>query len=132
MSDLNVIVDTDEKPDYDPVTGTIVTKGGDGGVVVNLDARRKGADEDDFYANLSLKMDDSKLSKVASDLIDAIEADDRSRSASLSTHARALDLLGLELKQPKSSVGDSSAPVDGMSSIHNPLLLVAILRGWAN
>jgi hypothetical protein len=38
--------------------------------------------------------------------------------------------LGLKLEDP--SVGDGSAAVDGQSVVTNPLLLEAILKGWAN
>src|SRR5438552_1626927 len=133
---LQVIVETDDDTTtIDPLTGTIATKQPDGGVVVRLNAHRPhkdGAEENPFYANLALDLDGARLAQIANDLIDAIGADDRSRQAHLQTRARGLDLLGIELKEPKSTVGDSSSPVEGLSSVTNPLLLDALLRGWAN
>ena len=43
-----------------------------------------------------------------------------------------LGLLGLELKEPRATVGDTSAAVEGQSTVTNPLLLEACLKGWAN
>lgn len=117
-------------PDEDPDLSVQV--GEDGDVVIDLGKFRDKQDKDEeHYENLALEMDTSRLSGISQNLMDAIEADDRSRQASLETAVRALDLLGLELKRPRSTVADSSAPVEGMSSIYNPLLLEAILRGWA-
>jgi len=116
----------DDEPDFSVQTDD------EGNVVVDLGKfRKKQEDDEDHYENLALEMEPSRLSGIASDLIDGIDADDRSRQSSLDTQVRALDLLGLELKKPRSSVGDAAAPVEGMSSVSNPLLLEAILRGWA-
>jgi hypothetical protein len=111
-----------------------MTKDGDGGVVVQLDAHRPGKDDDEneFYANLVDKIDALDLTKYANELVDAITADDESRKGHLDTIARGLGLLGLKLEPPKSSVSDSGTQSDGMSSVTNPLLLEAVLRGWAN
>ena len=43
-----------------------------------------------------------------------------------------MDLLGLELKEPKASVGESSSAAEGLSTVTNPLLLETCLRAWAN
>ena len=43
-----------------------------------------------------------------------------------------MGLLGLELKEPRATVGDTSAAVEGQSTVTNPLLLEACLKGWAN
>lgn len=127
------IEDEDHSTRVDPETGNIEIDQPDGGTVVQFGAAKKAKDNaNDFFANLAVDHDRGKLSIIANELIDAIEADDRSRSQYLATRARALDLLGLELKEPKGGTAESSAPVDGMSQVTNPLLLEALLRGWAN
>ncbi len=130
---VEIIDDTDETR-VDPATGTIEVPTGDGGVVVHLDAARQkkeGDDEDKFYANLALDMEKDALGLIAKDLYEAVEADDRSRQGSLDLYKKALDLLGLELKDPKSAV-DSASGAEGMSSVVNPLMLEHVLKGWAN
>ena len=129
------IEDEDKSVRVDPETGTVETDQPDGSVVVQLDAKQHNAEddgEDKFYANLAIKMDGIKLSQFANDLIDAITADDNSRANYLAVRARGLGLLGLKLEEPKSTVGDASSASEGMSSVTNPLLLEAVLKGWAN
>jgi len=131
-----VIEDEDGKVTTDPITGTVATPQPDGGVVVQLDAHRpKKAgddDEDKFYRNLADDIAPNDLSLIANDLHDQIAADDRSRGNHLEIRARGLGLLGLELKEPRATVGDTSSAVEGMSTVTNPLLLEACLKGWAN
>jgi hypothetical protein len=131
-----VIDDEDGKVTTDPVTGTVATQQPDGGVVVQLDAHRPKKDGDDsgdkFYDNLADDIGASRLSLIANDLHDQIAADDRSRGNHLEIRARGLGLLGLELKEPRATVGDTSAAVEGQSTVTNPLLLEACLKGWAN
>jgi hypothetical protein len=127
------IEDEDNSTRIDPETGALEIAQPGGGVVVNFDDHRKKEEEGkDWFANLADDIDAMELSRIANDLLDAIEADDRSRQGYLEIVARGIGLLGLKLEQPKSTVGDSSATSEGMSSITNPLLLEAILKGWAN
>jgi hypothetical protein len=133
---LSVVVDDDtETVRVDPTTGTVERDQPDGSVLVQLDAKRPSVakdGEDEFYRNLVDDIDPMRLGLIANDLMDAINADDRSRSEYLAILARGLDLLGTSLEEPKATVGDSSAAVDGMSTVTNPLLLEALLKGWAN
>ena len=128
---LKIVIDEDtDTVHVDPQTGTVTEMQPDGGVVVHLDApQSKGDDVDDWFENLAVDMDRIKLGIIANDLVSAIEADDRSRQEYLETRARGLDMLGIKLEKPSSGVGDS---VEGMSRVTNPLLLEAILKGWAN
>ncbi len=134
-SGLNIVIEDDTNTTtVDPATGTTETKLPDGGVVVVLDAARPRHDGEkgDFYANLADKIDVQKLGQIANELSEAISADDASRQGYLENRSRGLDLLGIKLSAPRATVGDSSAPVEGMSSVTNPLLLENVLRGWAN
>lgn len=133
-SPIHVIIDDEtETVRVDPETGTIETDQPDGGVVVQLDAHRqaKGGEENPWFANLVDRLDKAKLATVANDLFEAITADDNSRAEYLQIKARGLALLGTKLEEPKASAADGSS-VDGMSSVTNPLLLEAVLKGWAN
>lgn len=126
-----VIGDDAETVRVDPLTGTIEETQPDGGVVVRLDAKRPKAESatDDWFSNLAEDIDGVALGVIANDLISAIEADDRSRQEYLEISARGLGLLGTKIEQPSTGVGDS---VEGMSKVTNPLLLEAVLKGWAN
>lgn len=133
---IHVVIEGDDDTTHlDPETGALEIPGADGGVLVNLADHRKSnedAEDDDWFKNLADDIDPMDLATIANDLLDAIDADDRSRQEHLSIIARGLSLLGLKLEQPKSTVGDSSATSEGMSSVTNPLLLEAILKAWAN
>lgn len=135
VSGLSIVVDDD--PDnsvrVDPVSGTIERDQEDGGVVVQLDAHRPTeGKEDPFRANLAEKLNGSILSKLGNDLWEAIDADNRSRGNWLGIVSRGMDFLGLEIKEPRANAADSSAAVEGLSTVTNPLLLEAVLKGWAN
>ncbi len=130
-----VIGDEDETVHVDPDTGTVITDQPDGGKVVQLDARRPSGDgdaEDQWFANLADKLDTQELSTISNELIEAISADDSSRQEHLAIRVLGLKLLGTKLEQPQGGVADNSSAVDGMSTVTNPLLLEAILKGWAN
>lgn len=132
---ISVIIEgEDNSTRVDPVSGAIEIDQPDGGVVVQLNPPKATADNDDdkFYDNLVEKLEHTELTKIANELHEAVEADDRSRSGKLADISRGLDLLGLKLAEPRSDVSDSSGPMDGMSSVTNPLLLEACLKGWAN
>ncbi len=130
---VTVIIEEDgENTRIDPATGTIEVDQPDGGVVVQLDAHRPGKEsKGDFYDNLADDIESVELSRIANELSDAIKADDDSRQGYLQIRARGLGLLGLDLKPPR-SVSDSGTESSGMPSVTNPLLLEAVLRGWAN
>lgn len=128
-----VIEDEDDSVRVDPATGTVEVDQPGGGVVVHLDAHRaaQGDEQDEWFENLADDMDQSKLSALANELYDSVSADDNSRSEYLTIKARGLGLLGTKLEEPRAGTGDGSA-IDGMSTVTNPLLLEAVLKGWAN
>lgn len=130
-----VIEDPDDTTRVDPETGTVEIDQPDGGVVVQLDAHRPSAEagaEDDWFRNLADDCDPQKLATIANELLEGIRADDTSRNGYLATVARGLDLLGTELKNPGANVGDSTEGIEGIAKVSNPMLLDALLRGWAN
>jgi tetratricopeptide (TPR) repeat protein len=132
---IQVVVEDDTgNVTVDPVSGTIATPQEGGGVVVQLDAHRPQAkgEPEAFDCNLVDDLAAGELSKIAEDLYEQIQADDDSRKQTLAIRARAMDFLGLELKEPRAAAGDTSAAIEGQSQVTNPLLLEACLKGWAN
>ncbi len=106
----------------------------DGGVVVQFNPQLNNSSTeekpDNFYRNLAKEIDPGKLMTLATELHEAVSADDSSRSESLANDAKGIELLGLTLEEPRS--GDGSTQMDGMSVVTNPLLLDAVLKDWAN
>lgn len=136
QDNIEVIIEGDDQSGVSTdADGNIVIDDGDGGVVVQLNPQRQedAADDEDptkFYANLVGRIGDGQLGVLANSLHEAISADDSSRSEWLTNRAAAMDLLGLRMEDPKS--GDGASAVDGQSIVTNPLLLDAVLKGWAN
>lgn len=110
--------------------GALSIEHDDGSVTVDLnpDLSKKEDSDEGFFANLALKMSDGDLAEIATELLDGIQRDDDSRKEWLETRAKGIQLLGLKIEDPRSDVGISSAPVDGMSTIRHPLLLEATIR----
>ena len=134
---LNVVIeDDDNSVIHDPETGAIEIPQPGGGTIVQFNPGMQGGKEErkrDWFANLAEEMETMELAKIASELIDAIAADERSRAQHLQTIARGIDTLGLKLEEPKSGVDSMSVTGGGaISSVTNPLLLEAVLKGWAN
>ena len=129
-----VIEDDNDAVRVDQATGDVMVSQPDGGVVVQFGAYRqhKQAESGDFYRNLADDIGEHRLGQIAEELYAAVDADDKSRQQYLQIRARGIDLLGIKLEQPRSNVGESSAAAEGMSSVTNPLLLDACLKGWAN
>jgi hypothetical protein len=115
--------------------GAAVLEQPDGGAVVDLNPyeHRAGGERksDRFDRNLAEEMDDAKLAMLANDLLIGIENDEQSRKDALSMLSQGLRLLGLIIEDGRTDV-DSSAPLEGMSTVRHPLLLEACLLFQAN
>lgn len=131
----DIIVDV-EGPDAPIVDddGTVTTPTEDGGVVVSFNSGRSAPAgiSDKFNTNLSRRLSDTRLSQIAETLLEQIDADIKSRSEWMSLRARAIDLLGFKIEDPRADVGSSSAPMEGMSTLYDTLLSEAVLRAHAN
>jgi hypothetical protein len=135
QDNIHVVIEGDEGGGvHTDADGNIAIDTADGGVVVQLNPQRQGKDEPEdpakFYANLVGRISPGELANIGATLHEAISADDQSRAEWLANRAAAMDLLGLKMEDPKS--GDGASAVDGQSVVTNPLLLDAVLRGWAN
>lgn len=78
-----------------------------------------------FEANLALEISEDELGKIASELLAGVERDILSRNEWMETRALGIELLGLKLEKPRTDLGGSSAPLEGMSTVRHPLLLDA-------
>lgn len=133
VSGVTVVVDDDDgEVRIDEATGTVERDQADGGVVVQFNAVRKDPAQGGFYENLADDLDGATLARISNELYEAIDADDRSRGQYLEIVRRAMDFLGLEMREPRVTSADTSAAVEGQSQVTNPLLLEATLKGWAN
>ena len=131
--DIKVVIEGDDEGVQREPDGSIVIPQPGGGVVVQLnpphDDDEEAEDPKKFYANIAEKIGDHRLAVIAEELFEAVSADDSSRSEWLSERAERMALLGLKMENPSTSDGSA---VDGQSIVTNPLLLDAVLRGWAN
>lgn len=124
--------DLDEGPTIIPVMdGVIAIDHPDGSVTFedgNNKAKGDAGDPNDFYRNLADDMDAADLAHIANELLTGIQADIDSRKEWMETRAAGIRLLGLKIEEPRGDAGTSSAPLEGMSTIHHPLLLEATIR----
>lgn len=131
---INVIIENDGSDNVRMVDGNLEIDQDDGGIVVQFNPQAQLDPSNDnpaeFYSNIAGKLGESQRNTIANELIEAINADDISRQPSLANRTKGMDLLGLQIEDPRS--GDGAAAMDGMSVVNNPLLLEAILKDWAN
>lgn len=125
---VDVVSDGDE-PRFDEKTGALEIPTGDGGLIVSFG--NKPTKETGFGDNLAEGMQEGELSRIAMNLLEGIEADNKSRAEWLSTRERGIELLGLKIEDPQGDVGGSTAPVEGMSRTRHPVLLEATLKSQA-
>jgi hypothetical protein len=133
FADQDIIVDIEGPPGptvHDD--GTIETPTEDGGVVIQFNALTPFQQKPDkFSDNVAGKLSADQLSRIAETLIEQIEADIKSRDEWMRLRARAIDLLGFKIEDPKADVGASSSPMEGMSTLYDPLLAEAVVKAHA-
>jgi hypothetical protein len=81
-----------ENPD-----GVIV--GMDGVEIDLMEIAKGGMGEDDFDANLAEEMDEGELQKVASDLVEMVDADISGRKDWVEMYVKGLDVLGMKYEE---------------------------------
>jgi len=69
------------------------------GVEIDLMEIVKGEQSDDFDVNLAEEMDEGELQKVASDLVELIDADIGSRKDWVEMYVKGLDVLGMKYEE---------------------------------
>jgi len=119
-----------------PTTGAITIEHDDGSITIDptgnsMFAGGEEGDDDDFDANLADHIDDVERNRVANELLDAIQADKQDRGTWEQMRAKAIELLGLKLEDPKGDVSRSAMGVS-TSVVRDPILLEAVERFRAN
>lgn len=106
----------------------------DGSVSINLSPgiQPRTNEDDDFYANLAMEIDQSVLGAIGNELHRLIKQDDESRQEWLQQYVLGLDLLGTKIETPRSNASDGSTAVEGQSTVRHPLLIESIVRFQAN
>jgi hypothetical protein len=103
--------------------------GEDGSVVempiLDADAIPVKPQDEGFGANLAEVMDDSELSLIASELLDAIEDDIEARKPWADRFKRGLEMMGLVSNEL------DDGPFPGSATAINPLISEAIVQFWA-
>lgn len=69
------------------------------GVEIDLMEIVKGEQSDDFDANLAEEMDEGELQKLASDLVEMVDADIASRKDWVEMYVKGLDVLGMKYEE---------------------------------
>jgi hypothetical protein len=111
---------------------------GDGSITLSLDGKPISDAEDvegqpeGWFDNLSEKIDDSELTRIAEDLLRGVSDDLESRNEWIEDRAQGIKLLGLKIEVPGLQGSGDGAPIEGMSKVRHPLLQEAVLRFQAN
>jgi hypothetical protein len=127
-----------DTPDIDEKGNILRIEHGDGSVTVSLDGTPLGQAAGDktkpseWFDNLVDEIEESELSRIADDLLRAVEDDVRSRQEWIEDRAKGIQMLGLKIELPNVQGATDGAPVEGMSKVRHPLLLEAVLRFQAN
>lgn len=105
----------------------------DGATRINIDPKPDDEPEVDqsFHANLAETLPDDTLSQVATQLVTDVEADEQSRAGWLDQYEEGLRLLGLKTNSIRGDDVASSATVEGISTVVDPLLMDEVLRAQA-
>lgn len=120
-------------PKVDPKTGEISLEQQDGSLLIYPEGMHPGDGKlsEEFNANLALG-GGIEFGGLANELLREIESDIASRSEWMDMREEGMKLLGLKIEQPRGDIGNSSAPLEGMSTIRAPTLLKAVLKFQAN
>ena len=72
--------DPDKVPAFDPLVGALEIPGDDGTITIQLGEPEKPKKPSGFEDNIADDVDPFELTRIANDLLEGIEQDDRSRS----------------------------------------------------
>lgn len=121
---IRVNVSTDDgEPDE---SGLVYNE--DGSVTVQEPEKKVAKGSKNFDVNLAEAMDETELGSIASELLEAIAEDKRSRLEWEETVSKGIDLLGLKIETQGSEVTSSGAIARAKST----LLLEAVLKYQSN
>jgi hypothetical protein len=127
--------EADDAPaSMDDVFGPAITiVNDDDSVTIEFGSNEEERPEPEFEDNLAEHINETELKRIASDLLEQIEQDDRDRSEWLTQRADGLELLGTKVEKPGGgAVGTSSTAVPGQSTVRDGILNEAVIRFQAN
>jgi hypothetical protein len=101
--------------------GSEITLEDDGTATFSFGEEEESPDGDDHWANLAETTEESRLSQIATDLLDAIEVDKQSRKERDNQYAEGIRRTGLGNDAP------GGAPFNGASRAVHPMLLEAVV-----
>lgn len=119
----SVTVELGEEPDVS-VDGAVLTELEDGGVSIDLNPTPASAEPMPFDGNLATVMLQSDCSALATELIDAVHDDIKSREDWETTMMLGIELLGLKIE-------DKTEPFVGAAGVYDPILAEAVIRWQA-
>lgn len=93
----------------------------DGSLTIVLEREAKELPDGPFDQNLAEVLEDSVLTGISNDLMEAYEADEASRSDWKKTYTDGLDLLGIKMD-------DRTKPWPGACGVYHPILTEAVVR----
>ena len=100
----------------------VVVETEDGGVEITFGEEPGEVDEEVTHnSNLAEFLDEKDLDRIASELVDAFEADRRSRKEWVEAYIHGLELLGMKIEE-------RTEPWDGASGVFHPMLSEAVVR----
>jgi len=88
-------------------------------------AVHSGKDDDDSFSdNLAERLPESALMSLATEVIEGVEDDERSRASLLTQYEKGLDLLGTTIEE----VSTPSSPSRSISRVGHPLLMETMIK----
>jgi len=106
-----------DEQDEEPINVEIIQPAED----IQADEESIQEEADDFFSNVAETLDDTTLSRLASELITDFKKDKESRSDWEKAYTSGLDLLGFKYN-------DESQPFQGASSVTHPLLAESVTQ----
>ena len=119
---------------FNPEENALEIEDDDGGVLISWNPQfDQDQDGDSKHGdNLAEVLSESILDDIAREVMEGIDADEKSRSQWISQREKGMDLLGIKVEGPRSDSSSSSAPLEGMSSVRAATLSEPCLRFQAN
>jgi hypothetical protein len=114
----------DGSVNVDLAGGPMVTEGEDGSITIDTDPPADNPPTVEFNGNLAEHMEESVLTKLATQIIDWKESDEKSRADWYAMLTNGMALLGLKIE-------DRNIPFQGASGVVDTIMLEAVLRNQA-
>lgn len=124
LSATEILLEGDDAPTV--IDGATIAPDGMGGMVVDFGAiaAMPVAEAMPWDGNLAETIDEGALDRIASELVEAVDADIASRKEWENSYLKGVELMGLKIE-------DRSETFVGACGAQEPLLAEAVIRFWA-